>query len=886
MSAPPEGRRTTAVTASFDDAGVTADLPGPPSLPPRYDLGRELGRGGMATVYAAFDHQLGREVAVKHLRGDDPRLRLRFAREARLVAALRHAGIVTIYDVDPDGEYLIMELVDGGSVAERLAARRVTPTDARRWLGALLAALAAAHAAGIVHRDVKPSNLLLTGGGELKLADFGVATMGDPTITAEHARVGTPAYMAPEQLRGDGRAPAVDVWAVGATAYELYTGVRFVDRGATGRDVVAALRRAGADATLAAVIARAVADEPSARFGDAGAMAQALVPRPRRARRAVAIVAAAAMIGGGATLALRPPRRSSLPAAAAPPRLALLGFDDTTGDPSLDYARYGLPHILAVELQPVPGLATIDYQELRQHVVGTDDAAWRQAAAARGATVVVDGALDGEAPPWRLAVRLRRVDGRELARWERHAAGADVPRVLRDLAPQLASAVLGRAVTLAPPALVPADAEGALARGIDALARTDLETAERALTSAVALAPGNAEAAYFRAVTLWWRGAAADVVRAAVAAIPLDELTPARRDAITGLTLFVDHRYAEAIAWFAAALTRNTDDRDLAYGLFEARFHGGDPAGAIDAFRALRARFPRFGLGALHVFDYAMLHDDDALVAFALDVAEPDARALWAIEVDLRRGRYEAAAQALQAALDRPHPPRDLDRYMRRCLALAHALGGHVAFARALVGPPEAWPLDWALAEATGDPAAIAAAEAAYLGQRASSAPGLARMTLGMEAAILALAGDRPPDQLRAAAARLDGDTPVERRGDSSPRLVRMLLAVALADDAALAAEADGADTPELRAALAGALAERRGDLTAAGAAWAAARAVTIDARLAILEDLTIARLARARGDRRGVADACARVVRPPRAVEAWGPAAPRCRAWLAEAAP
>ncbi|MBK7076808.1 MAG: hypothetical protein IPH44_31410 [Myxococcales bacterium] len=87
----------------------------------------------MATVYAAFDHQLGREVAVKHLRGDDPRLRLRFAREARLVAALRHAGIVTIYDVDPDGEYLIAELVDGGSVAERLAARRVTPTDARRW---------------------------------------------------------------------------------------------------------------------------------------------------------------------------------------------------------------------------------------------------------------------------------------------------------------------------------------------------------------------------------------------------------------------------------------------------------------------------------------------------------------------------------------------------------------------------------------------------------------------------------------------------------------------------------------------------------------------------------------------------------------------------------
>ncbi|MBK7076809.1 MAG: hypothetical protein IPH44_31415 [Myxococcales bacterium] len=285
----------------------------------------------------------------------------------------------------------------------------------------------------------------------LKLADFGVATMGDPTITAEHARVGTPAYMAPEQLRGDGRAPAVDVWAVGATAYELHRralrrprrdGARRGRRPAPGRR-----RRHAGRGDRAGGRRRAIG--ALRRRGRHGAGAGAA---PRRARRAVAIVAAAAgdRRRRHAGAAPAPTVVAAGRGRAAAAGLARVRRHDRRS--SLDYARHGLPHILAVELQPVPGLATIDYQELRQHggrhrrrgvAAGRGsarrDGGGRRRSRRRGGPAVAAGGA--------VAAR-RRARARALGA---PRGGGRRPRVAADLAPQLASAVLGRAVTLAPP---------------------------------------------------------------------------------------------------------------------------------------------------------------------------------------------------------------------------------------------------------------------------------------------------------------------------------------------------------------------------------------------------------------------------------------------------
>ncbi len=882
----PGDRDHSGGTETFDAAAPPAVEAVAASLPPRFELGRELGQGGMAVVYAAIDHQLGRAVAVKHVRdaGDAARARLRFTREARLVARLRHPAIVTIHDVDPDGAYLVMELVEGGSLADRGRAGPVDVGTIRRWAAQLLEALAVAHAVGIVHRDIKPSNLLLTRAGDLKLADFGVAIDRREGHGADGGRVGTPAYMAPEQRRGEAATPATDVYAVGATLFELITGARPSSDGPDRAGLGRRLRRAGADRKLAAVVARALAVDPVARYPDAEAMQRALATAPTGQRTRAWLALPALAIAGlmAARLGLRP---HAGPGPRPGPTVAMLPFVDATGEPGLDYAAYGLPHILTEELQRVPALTLIDYHRLREHVPpstgDTDDATWRAVARRLGATLLVDGTITGRDPAITLTVRVRTVDGQTLARRRIAVAAAAVPGTLRDLAAPLASALVGRPLTLDVAMAVAPDAERRLQHGVDALARQDVDTAERELDQAVALAPTSAEARYYRAVAAWWMGRSADEVRGQLAAIPVEALAPARRASVAGLGLLIDHRFAEAIAWFDAAVARFPADRDLRYGLFEARFHGGEPAAAIADYRALRAAHPAFGLGIVHVIDYALLGPDDALVSWAVGLAPPRDRVVWAADVAIRAGRYQDAVAAAQAALDRPHPPDLLDEYLRGDLAFAHALLGHLAYARELSPPGSATPRRWALADAVAAPER-ALEQARYLDRLTTLPPGLPRMTVAMEAAILMLADGRPASELAGAEARLD-QIPDERRGDGSPSMVRVLLAIARRDDAALAAAASSPLAEVRHAALAG-RAELAGRPDDAAASWQRARTLVIDARLAILEDLTLARLAADRGAWAEVEAACARVLRPPRAVLAALPAGPRCRAWLVTA--
>ena len=196
----------------------------------RYRLERLIGRGGMAEVWEARDQTLGRRVAVKIILPNlsaETRFHERFLSEARAVAALEHENVLPIYDFgDAAGEpYLVMPFLENGTLAERLERGAVTPAQAIEWIRQLASALDAAHAAGVLHRDVKPANVMLGGGGRLLLADFGIAKSNQSAdLTATGIALGTPAYMAPELARGEGATSASDRYALGVLAYELLCG--------------------------------------------------------------------------------------------------------------------------------------------------------------------------------------------------------------------------------------------------------------------------------------------------------------------------------------------------------------------------------------------------------------------------------------------------------------------------------------------------------------------------------------------------------------------------------------------------------------------------------------------------------------------------------------
>jgi serine/threonine-protein kinase len=199
--------------------------------PPAYEVIAELGRGGMGVVYRARQVALNREVALKmilaggHASAEERR---RFLTEAEVIAALDHPGVVRIYDFGTWGElpYFAMELCADGTLARQLAGKPRRPLEAAHLLEGLARAVQAAHDKGVVHRDLKPANIFFAGAGTAKVGDFGLARrVGAAGLTQTGAVLGTPAYMAPEQARGQKDVgPAVDVWALGAVLYECLTG--------------------------------------------------------------------------------------------------------------------------------------------------------------------------------------------------------------------------------------------------------------------------------------------------------------------------------------------------------------------------------------------------------------------------------------------------------------------------------------------------------------------------------------------------------------------------------------------------------------------------------------------------------------------------------------
>jgi len=198
----------------------------------RYEIRSELGRGGMATVYRGWDLLFEREVAVKvlprELLHSDPQFKLRFEREAKIIASLEHPSIVPVYDVgEDDGQpYFVMRYMSGGSLSDRIKAKVMTVAEAVKILGQLAPGMDEAHSKGIIHRDLKPSNILFDGKGVPYISDFGIAKLSQAqsgNVTGS-AIIGTPAYMAPEQAQGTGVDGRTDIYAVGIILFEMLTG--------------------------------------------------------------------------------------------------------------------------------------------------------------------------------------------------------------------------------------------------------------------------------------------------------------------------------------------------------------------------------------------------------------------------------------------------------------------------------------------------------------------------------------------------------------------------------------------------------------------------------------------------------------------------------------
>jgi serine/threonine protein kinase len=207
-------------------------------LPPRYRSPRRVGRGAMGDIYLATDDVLGREVAVKVLAdryASDPGIRQRFKREGLAAARISgEPGAITIFDVGDwdDRPFIVMEYVPGGSLEDRIRAEGAQPpARALAWLEQAATALDAAHRHGIVHRDVKPANLLLNDRGEVRVADFGIASAaGLDSMTLTGTVLGTAGYLSPEQAMGERATPASDLYALAVVAYELLSGERPFDR--------------------------------------------------------------------------------------------------------------------------------------------------------------------------------------------------------------------------------------------------------------------------------------------------------------------------------------------------------------------------------------------------------------------------------------------------------------------------------------------------------------------------------------------------------------------------------------------------------------------------------------------------------------------------------
>jgi tetratricopeptide (TPR) repeat protein len=561
----------------------------------RFELVRELGRGGFGIVFEARDRDLGRRVAFKALKpgtlasGHDAAW---LQDEAEAIARLQHPNVVTLYDAGqgPSGPYLVLELIEGETLEDRLARGPLQPVEALRIASAVASALAHAHAAGVVHRDLKPANVLLGRDGAVKVLDFGLAhVLGRGGVEG-----GTGLFMAPEQRRGEPADPRADVYALGVLLHLLLTGV--LPPGGAARIPPAARP----------VLARLLADDPTHRPASGAEAAEslaraarALSPRTRVIRR---IVAAAAVLGlaGGAALAIAWGRYS---APTAPLVVAVADLRNSTGDPDLD----ALSGLLISSLEQSPRLRVLPrtramdlLAQLGRDPRAVDDAGVREAALRADAGALVTGRVRRDGRRYRL--ELRGIDprnGKELFTASAEAARKeDVPAAIDTVAADARRGMRERVVDSLEGLRVAQAVTGNLeawrhyALGLECLNTPSITGTWRVLPAAtcagefqraVAIDPGFA-LAHYQLARLEDVGGDNPEPFIATALRFIDHAPPKEQLLIRAYAARIGERTDEALALYGAVLAASPDDKEPIRLAGELLHHAGRFAEAVPFF--------------------------------------------------------------------------------------------------------------------------------------------------------------------------------------------------------------------------------------------------------------------------------------------------------------
>jgi serine/threonine-protein kinase len=618
------------------------------ALGPQYRLERELGRGGMGVVFLATDTTLDRRVAIKAVHPElapHESITRRFLAEARMIARLRHPNIVAVHAAgSADGLlYYVMDEVAGESLRQKLTRQgRVPPKEVARIVADLASALDAAGRAGVVHRDVKPENVLLDEAtGRALLADFGIARAvavdAAGSSTGQGVAVGTPVYMSPEQAAGEEIDTRSDLYALGVVAYEMLAGQPpfqgsnrvVVSKHIAERPTPIERLCPEAPRELAGAIMRALEKQPGERWQSGEEFRQAVhgerplgLPR-RRSRRLIAAAAVAvALLTATVALVSRTPG----PPSGINPRhsILVLPFDNLRDERSVDWLRDGSVSMLTLNLSQWNDLSVVDHERLHDLLtrhklkvgddIGLDMA--RRLAREAGVWTVVLGDFTPAGDSLHLTARMfdvasgKRVDvARVDARPE-----SDVRPLFDELAAKLldlSGAPNEIRIGLARSTTQSLAAFRSYLAGVEQLNRWDLAGAEQNLQRAIALDTTFGLAYYKLALTRGWLVGTEDSIanRAIRRATTYSGNLPAHERAVlSAYRSFLGGEYAEARALYQQLLARDASDADAWYGLGDAWFH--DTTGvdqgpawthAMRAFKRALAIDPNYALAYEHV---------------------------------------------------------------------------------------------------------------------------------------------------------------------------------------------------------------------------------------------------------------------------------------------
>jgi tetratricopeptide (TPR) repeat protein len=393
-----------------------------------YRIESKVGEGGMGEVFRAIDTRLGRAVAIKTTR---EQFSARFEREARAISSLNHPNICTLYDVGPN--YLVMELVEGASIATLLKNGPLPRKTALLYASQILAALAEAHAKSIIHRDLKPGNIMIARSG-VKVLDFGLAKLSglDETVTASHVVVGTPAYMAPEQRDGRPADARTDIYSFGCVLYEMLTGGR-----------IGVERRRIPSRRPEKIVNRCLDADPRRRWQSVGELERELGVAARVRRSTYLATSAAAILALAAAAYFSLHR---MPKLSAKDTIVLADFQNKTDDPVFDETlRQGL----AVQLEQSPFLALASDESIKQalHLMNRPletRLTWevaREICERTGSSAVLEGSIIGLGSQYILGLRASNCRTGEVLGQEQEQAGRkeDVLKALTRIAIQVRS---------------------------------------------------------------------------------------------------------------------------------------------------------------------------------------------------------------------------------------------------------------------------------------------------------------------------------------------------------------------------------------------------------------------------------------------------------------